>query len=321
MTLFENILAANARIRPQVPITPLTRSNVLSAKFGCEVMLKCDHLQPTGSFKIRGATNGVLTLQPEQHVRGVTAASTGNFGQALARAGALSNVPITVYVSASTVPVKMDAIRAFGAELVIIDGAPYEAEREARAAADREGKFYLSPYNDPNVVAGQGTLGVELIEQAPDLDAVFISVGGGGLIGGTGTAIKHLRSQTRVVGTWPENSPCMLRAIEAGGIVDVVEYDTLSDGTAGAIELGSITYPICESVIDDMVTVDERQIAVAMRQIAEADQWMVEGAAGVALAGFAKIADRFKGGKVAIVLCGRNIAFDTFNAAVAGVAA
>lgn len=161
------------------------------------------------------------------------------------------------------------------------------------------GKPYISPYNDLDVVAGRGTLGVALFDQAPGLDAVFIAVGGGGLIGGTGTALKGLKPDARVVGVWAENSPCMLRALEAGHIVDVDESATLSDGTAGAVEQGSVTFPICQGVIDATVTVSEAGIAAAMRLVAEAEHWIVEGAAAAALAGLVKRAAAYKGRKVA----------------------
>jgi threonine dehydratase len=199
---------------------------------------------------------------------------------------------------------------------VVVDGPPIAAEQQARRDAGVQGKIYISPYNDLDVVAGQGTLGMELFEQAPDLDAVFISVGGGGLIGGTGTALKGLSPRTKVVGVWPENSVCMLRALEAGRIIDVEEQPTLSDGTAGAVEEGSVTFPICQAVIDERVTVTEAEIAAAMRLVAETDHWMVEGSAGVALAGLVKQADAWRGRRVAVVLCGRNITLETFVGAV-----
>jgi len=316
LDLFERIMDAHSSIRPQVMVTPLEPSAVLSKALGCEVLLKCDHLQPTGSFKLRGATNKVRTLSEAARRAGVTTASTGNYGQAVARAGALAGVHVVVYVAASTVPSKMDAIRALGAELVVVDGPPIEAELLARQRAGEQGKTYLPPYNDLDVVAGQGTLGAELAEQADDLDAVFISVGGGGLVSGVGTALKRLSPKTRIVGVWPENSPCMLRALEAGRIVDVEERDTLSDGTAGAVEAGSITFPLCQAVIDARVTVTEAEIAAAMRWIAETERWIVEGAAGVAMAGLMKTAEVYRGGRVAVVLCGRNISFKTFRAAM-----
>jgi threonine dehydratase len=155
------------------------------------------------------------------------------------------------------------------------------------------------------------------MEQARDLDAVFIAVGAGGLIGGTGWAIKAINPMVRIVGVWPEASPCMLRALEAGAIVRVKEHQTLSDATTGAIEPGSITFPLCQKVIDHRITVSEPEIAAALREIASTERWIVEGAAGVALAGLIQCANDFRGRKVAVVLCGRNIGIDAFLVATA----
>jgi threonine dehydratase len=315
-TLASAIQRAHAAIRPQVPVSPLQRSGPLSARFGCEVLLKCEHLQPTGSFKIRGATNKMQILPGPARRSGVTTASTGNHGQAVARAGALAGVHVTVYVAASAARPKIDAIRALGAQLVVVDGPPIEAELRARRDAAEQGKTYISPYNDADVMAGQGTIGMELLEQADELDAVFISVGGGGLIGGVGTALKSHRPQVRVVGVWPENSPCMLRAMEAGSVVECAEQDTLSDATAGAIEPNTVTLPVCQAAIDETVTVSEGQIGEAMRLLAETEHWIVEGSAGVALAGLRKSMSAYRGRKVAVVLCGRNIALDRFLYAI-----
>jgi threonine dehydratase len=290
-----------------LPATPLDYSPLLSKALGCEVFLKCEHLQPTGSFKIRGATNKVRLMGRSDRRKGVTTASTGNHGKAVAHAARAAGMAATVYVAAGAAPGKIDGIRALGAELVVVDGTPLEAELQARKAAAVQGQTYISPYNDLDVVAGQGTLGLELLDQAPDLDAVFVSVGCGGLIGGTGTALNALCPQIDVVGVWPTNSPCMLRALEVGKIIDVAEQSTLSDGTAGAIEPGSVTFPICEAVIDHTAEVSEAEIAAAMQQIARADHWMVEGAAGVALAGLVQRAAAYRDKKVVVVLCGRNI--------------
>lgn len=315
-SLFERITQAHVAIRPQVPMTPLERSAALSAELGCEILLKAEHLQPTGSFKVRGATNKIRLLDAAARRRGVITASTGNHGQAVARAGALAGVSVTVFVTASASQSKTAAIQQLGGELVVVEGPPLEAELQARRRAMETEKTYVAPYNDPDVVAGQGTLGMELIEQSSQLDAVFIAVGGGGLIGGVGTALKQLRPQTRIVGVWPENSPCMLRALEAGHLLEVPESPTLSDGTAGAIEPGSITLPICQAVIDETVTVSEPEIAAAMRRVAAAEHWIIEGAAGVALAGLIKTASVWRNRRVAVVLCGRNIALQTFLAAI-----
>jgi threonine dehydratase len=314
--LYDRIKEAHARIRPLVAVTPLERSVVLSAALGCEVMLKADHLQTTGSFKLRGAVNKIAVLGADARRAGVITASTGNHGQAAACAGHHAGVAVTVYVPAATTQAKCDAIRSWGAELVVVDGPPIEAERQARQRAETQGIPYISPYNDLDIMAGQGTLGVEMLEQQPDLDAVFISVGGGGLIGGTGTAIKQIRPATQVVGVWPENSPCMLRALEAGHLYDVEEQPTLSDSTAGAVETGSVTFPICQAVIDRRLSVTEAEIGAAMRRIAAADRWMVEGAAGVAMAGLIQQAADYRGAKVAVLMCGRNVVLETFLRAI-----
>lgn len=226
-------------------------------------------------------------------------------------------VRVTVYVATSASSLKTSAIKAMGAELVPVEGPPIAAELRARDDGERQGKIYVSPYNDRDIVAGQGTIGVEIAGQNADLDAVFVSVGGGGLISGIGTALKRLSPKTRVIGVWPENSPCMLRAMEAGEVVDVEEQPTVSDGTAGAVEPGSITVPLCRAVIDEAVTVSEQEIAAAMRSVAEAERWMIEGAAGVAVAGMIKLAAGYRGRKVAAVLCGRNIRLQTFLQAIA----
>jgi threonine dehydratase len=314
--LFDRITQAHAGIRPQVPVTPLEHSRVLSEALDCDVWLKCDHLLPTGAFKLRGATNKIRTLGAAAKITGVITASTGNHGQAVARAGKLAGVPVTVYVGKSTPQAKKDAIRSFGAELVVMDADPLSAELEARRQSEVQGKPYVAPYNDLDTVAGQGTLGMELFEQAPDLDAVFVTVGGGGLAGGVGSALKHLSPRTRIVGCWPKASTCMLDSLAAGHIVQTAEHETLSEASTGAVEPGSVTFAICQQVIDETLTVEEIEIAQAMRRIAEAERWIVEGTAGVALAGLVQSAAAWRGKKVAVILCGRNIALDMYLSAL-----
>jgi threonine dehydratase len=314
--LFDQILQADVGLRPQIAQTPLEFSPGLSAASGSRVLLKCEHLQPTGSFKVRGSANKIRVLDEAARRAGVITASTGNHGLGVARAAASAGVPVTVYVGSSASPQKIEAIRALGAAVITLDGPPLEAELQARREAERQGKTYISPYNDFDVIAGQGTIGVELARQASDLDAVFVSVGGGGLISGIGTALKRLSPHTRVVGVWPENSPCMLEALKAGAIVDTVERPTLSDATAGAIEPGAVTLPLCQEVIDASLTVDESEIRAAMRAVAQSERWIIEGAAGVAIAGILKRAAAYQGRKVAAIVCGRNIAFEKFLGAI-----
>jgi threonine dehydratase len=314
--LFDRILEAHDGIRPDVPVTALEHSAFFSAETGCDVWLKTEHLMPTGSFKVRGSANKIRTLDPDQRRAGVITASTGNHGLGVARAGALAGVDVTVYVSDTAIRSKVDAIRAWGAEVVVFDGPPLASEIEARRQSELLGKPYVAPYNDFDTMAGQGTIGVELSEQVSDLDAVFVCVGGGGLIGGVGTALKKLSPGTRVAGVWPEASRVMLDSLLAGRIVETPEYETLSDGSTGAVEEGSVTFPVCQNVIDETVTVSEDEIARAMRLVAEGERWMIEGSAGVAVAGLLQTAEKYRGKKVAVVLCGRNVALETFLAAI-----
>ncbi len=315
-SLFERISEAHIGLRPQVPVSDLVRSTAISAALGCDVWFKTEHLLPIGAFKVRGSANKIRVLGEQAKKTGVITASTGNHGMGVARAGRLAGVAVTVYVGTTAVPSKLRAIEALGANIVVIEGGALVAELEARRQAGLQGKPYVAPYNDLDVVAGQGTCGIELFEQAPDLDAVFICVGGGGLMGGVGTAMKQLSPRTRIVGVWPKASTCMLDSLKAGEIVETPEFDTLSDGSTGAVEPGSVTFPLCQQVIDETLTVSETEIARAMRQIADAEHWMVEGSAGVALAGLVQTAENYSGKKVAVVLCGRNIALETFLSAM-----
>jgi len=296
--------------------TPLQRSAGLSRLFDANVLLKCEHLQTTGSFKYRGASNKMRLLPRDCRERGVITASSGNHGQAVALAGRAAGVPVTVYASSAASPAKLTAIRAYGAELRLVEGGGLEAELAASAEAASTGRVFVSPYNDLDVIAGQGTIGLEIAEDAPDVDAVFLSVGGGGLASGVGVALNAHAPRARLVGCWPSNSPALLRALEAGRIHDVEESDTISDGTAGGIEPGSVTLEICARVIHQRVEVSELLIKEAMWALAEHDHWMVEGAAGLALAGLSSMRHQMKGKTIAVVLCGRNISAETFRAAI-----
>lgn len=310
------ITDAHQALRPQVAVTPLTHSAAISAQTGCEIYLKCEHLQHTGSFKFRGASNKVLALTDEQRQKGVITASSGNHGQALALAGLRAGVPVTVYTTTSASPTKLAAIRAFGATVVSLDTDPLSVELEAAKQAKLQNTLFVSPYNDADIIAGQGTIGAELVEQLPDIDAVFVAVGGGGLVSGIGAALAHLKPGTEVIGCWPANAPTMQRSLEAGHIIEMEEEDTLSDGTAGGIEPGSMTFPLCQRVVDKTVLVSEQEIRDAMKAVARFERWMIEGAAGVALAGAVKLAADYQGKKVAVILCGRNILLEKFIGAI-----
>ena len=315
--LFDAIVSAHKQLRPQVRVTPLERSVLLSQRLGCELFLKCDHLQPTGSFKFRGASNKLRLLSEEQRQRGVIAASSGNHGQAMALAGKLMGVEVKVYAPETAAAIKLDTIRALGAQVELVAGDALNAEQAGEKAAYEQGKVYVSPYNDEQVIAGQGTCGMELVEQQPDLDAVFVAVGGGGYISGIGSVLQQLSPKTQLIACWPENATSMYSALEAGHIFPVEEQHTLSDGTAGGVEPGAVTFPLCQKLIDRKVLVSETEIKQAMRQIAVSDRWIIEGAAGVALAAAIKLAPEFQGKKVAVVLCGKNIVLEKYLKAIA----
>jgi threonine dehydratase len=212
-----------------------------------------------------------------------------------------------VYVSAQVSPAKARRIQAHGASIRHAGTDPLAAELAARRAADESGRVFISPYNDLDVVAGQGTLAVELHQQVPHLDAVFVAVGGGGLIAGIGSYLKSVSPRTEIVGCWPENSPVLYECLRAGRVIEVAEQPTLSESTAGGLEPGSVTLPLCRSTIDRSVLVPESAIHAAMHLVLETEHWLIEGAAAVAVAAFRQDARRWDGKKVALILCGRNV--------------
>jgi threonine dehydratase len=297
----DEILAAYHRIKPLVRQTPLEQSAELGA------FLKLEHLQCTGSFKFRGASNKVALLTPEQAAAGVVTASNGNHGLGVAAASQARGIAAQVFVSSRVCASKVRRMEAMGALIHCAGDDPLTAELAARSAAAASGRVFISPYNDLDVVAGQGTIAVELERQLPQPDAVFVSVGGGGLIGGIGEYLKAVSPQTEIVGCWPRNSPVMHQCLQAGSIVEVPERPTLSESTAGGLEAGSVTFEICRRAIDRAVLVNELQILHAMRVILETEHWVIEGAAGVAVAAFLQEAPRWQGKNVVIVICGRNV--------------
>ena len=305
---------AAKRIRQVVIETPVERIDGLLPAGGVELFFKLENLQKTGSFKLRGASNKVLSLSPEQAQKGVIAASNGNHGLGVAAAAKGAGIAAEVYVSTHVSPSKARRIEEYGARITRHGNDPLEAELAARAAASEQGKVFISPYNDVQVMAGQGTLAVELQRQLPPLDALFVAVGGGGLIGGIGAYIKCASPQTEVVGCWPKNSPVLYESIKAGRILDVHEQPTLSESTAGGLEPDSVTLEVCSHVIDSSVLVSETEILDAMRKVRALKGWIIEGAAAVAVAAFLKNAERYRGKRVAVVICGANVSEKVLSA-------
>jgi threonine dehydratase len=304
--LLAEILGAEDRIRPWVLETPLIESPIGSSG-GVTLRLKLENLQHTGSFKARGAFSKLLALPPEERRHGVIAASTGNHGAAVAYAAAKLQVKARVVVSSDADPAKIAAIRGFGGEVEVHGHDSALAEAHARQVALEQGIPYLSPYNDVDVVAGQGTIGIELARQVPRADAVFIAVGGGGLLAGIATWLKAVWPGVRVVGCSPDNSAVLIESVRAGHIVERESKPTLSDGTAGGVESGAITFDLVRHLADDYATVSEDEIRRAMRLIHETHGLVVEGAAGVALAGYLRQAEHWRGRSVVAIMCGGNV--------------
>jgi threonine dehydratase len=303
----QNVIEAESRIRPHVRETPIDHSLHLSLLGNGDVYLKLEHLQHTGSFKLRGATNKILSLAPEQLRRGVVAASTGNHGLGVCYAARQAGTAATIYLPRNVSESKLAMMKHLGGNLIASSDDCLDAEITARQAAESSAQVFISPYNDPEVIAGQGTIGVELARQLERIDAVFVAVGGGGLIAGIAAYLKSVSPATRIIGCWPENSRVLYECLRAGRIIEFPEEPTISESTAGGVEAGSITFPLCQRLIDDQVLVSETEIHEAMRMILEQERWVVEGSAGVAVAGFLKERGKFAGQRVVIILCGRNL--------------
>ena len=307
------IRQAADRIAPFIRRTPLDEALALSQLGGDEVYLKQENLQHTGSFKLRGAFNKVLSLAPDDRARGVVTASSGNHGAAVAYALRTLGAPGVIFVPEHAAAVKVDAIRRLGAEVRFHGEDSVDTEVYARARAERRGQIYISPYNDRAIVAGQGTTGVEIAVDLPGVDVVYVTVGGGGLISGVAAALKAQQPAVRVVGCLPANSPVMYESVRAGRIIDMPSLPTLSDGSAGGIEHGAITFALCRALVDDWVLVSEEEIAAAMRLVMETQHLLIEGAAGAAVAGYLKDPQRGHGRTVGVVLCGGNIDLGTLK--------
>ena len=317
MTLIYNaaqmVPRAMERIQPYIRQTMLDPSTYYSQRTGADVYFKCENLQHTGSFKVRGALNKILSLNEEERRRGIVTASTGNHGAACAYALQQIGARGIVFVPETAVETKLAAIRRRGAEIRTFGLDSIETEKHAREFAIAHGMTYVPPYNDPLVVAGQGTIAVELLHQLPNINAVFISVGGGGLIGGIASLLKLARLDIEVFGCSPENSQVMAQSILAGEILDLPSLPTLSDGTVGGVEPESITFPLCRDYVDQYISVSEEEIASSLRDFMGAQHQLIEGSAAVSIAAFLKAADQLQNSRVAIVLCGANISLQTLK--------
>lgn len=301
------IEAARARIAGKVVRTPLRRSGRLSEIAGVPVHLKLETRQVTGSFKLRGATNAILSLGAEERRRGVVTASTGNHGRALAHAAKQEGVAAVVCMSALVPANKVEAVEALGAEIRIVGRSQDDAQAEVERLVAESGLTEIPPFDHAAVIAGQGTIGLEIVEDLPDVALVLVPLSGGGLAAGIAAAVKALRPQTRVVGVSMERGAAMHASIAAGRPVLVDELGTLADSLGGGIGLENrLTFALCRDLLDEIVLLSEAEIAAGIRHVALVEGEVVEGAGAVGIGAIlaGKVAAP---GPIAVILSGRNI--------------
>jgi threonine dehydratase len=307
------VLEAEGRIRAHVRETPLEPSPHLSALADAEVYLKLENLQITGSFKLRGAMNKVLSLAPEERTRPLVTASSGNHAAAVAYTLSELGGKAIIYLPESVSRAKVEALEPYGAELRFVGNDSVEGELEAKRTAASQGLLYVSPYSDPKVIGGQGTIAVELERQLESFDAVFVPVGGGGLVSGIAGYLKSRRPSVRVVGCQPENSRVMYESMKAGRILEIPSEPTLADGTAGGIDPEAITFPLCRRDVDEMVLVSEEEIAAAMRLAIERHWMLIEGAAALSIASFLRKRAEYRGQTIVLIVSGRKVTLATLK--------
>jgi threonine dehydratase len=307
MITLADVIAARDRIAGGIYESPCVESIPLSQLPGARIHCKLDYLQRTGSFKERGARNALLQLTAEQRKRGVIAASAGNHALGVAYHGSLLDIPVTVVMPKFAALVKVTNCRQLGARIVLHGADLTEARAEAETIAAREGLAFIHPFDNAHVVAGQGTIALEILEQTPGVDAIVVPVGGGGLLAGIGIVVDAMRPDVELVGVEPVHAACLSAALAAGVPVSVSLSTTLADGLAVALA-GATPFEILRRVVDRVVTVDEAAIALAILRLIELEKSVVEGAGAAPLAAFlAGKLDHLEGKEVVLVLAGGNI--------------
>ena len=307
MLTLADIEAARSRIAGGIYESPCVESIPLSQLTGAHIHCKLDYLQRTGSFKERGARNALLLLTGEQRKRGVIAASAGNHAQGIAYHGSLLGIPVTVVMPRFAALIKVTNCRHFGANVVLHGADLGEARIHAEELAKRDHLTFIHPFDNADVMAGQGTMGLEILEQAPGVEAIVVPVGGGGLLAGIGTVVRAKRPNVRLIGVEPVHAACLTAALAAGRPVAVPLSPTLADGLAVPM-LGARPFDVLRQVVDQVVTVDEANIALAILRLIELEKSVVEGAGAAPLAAFlAGRLDDLKGKEVVLALCGGNI--------------
>ncbi len=313
----EDVRSAASRIRETALLTAVRRSEALSAEAGVPVWLKLECEQETGSFKVRGAANALLQLTSAEREAGVVAVSSGNHGRAVAFVAGRLGMAATICISSRVPQVKVEAMEALGAEVIVAGPAQDDADVAARRLVER-GRIFIHPFDDPRVIAGQGTIGLELLDQVPGLEHVVVPLSGGGLAGGIALAVKAIEVSVRITGVSQDRGPAMVRSMEAGHLVDVVEEDTLADALAGGLgPENHHSFDLCGSLLDGTVLVSEHEIAGAMALLNREEKLIVEGGGAVGVA--ALLSGRLRpSGSTAVIISGGNVASEALAEVLAG---
>ncbi len=315
-----DIEAARRRIADRIVATPTVSSTSLSERFGVPVHLKLEQRQITGSFKLRGASNAIASLSPQEKARGVVAASTGNHGRALAHAARLEGVRAVICMSKLVPANKVDEIRRLGAEIRIVGNSQDDAQVEVERLVADEGLAMVPPFDDPAIIAGQGTLGLEIAEAVPNVATVLVPLSGGGLAAGVAAAVKGLKPSAKVIGISMERGPAMKASLDAGRPVQVKELPTLADSLGGGVGLDNrLSFAMCRDLLDDVLLLSEGEIAAGIVHAYEQEREIVEGAGAVGIA--ALLAGKVKpSGPTVLILSGRNIDMGLHRSIVCGTA-
>ncbi|KZL16245.1 L-threonine dehydratase catabolic TdcB [Pseudovibrio axinellae] len=306
-----DILAAQARIKGVADQTPFIPSPFMSAACGQEFLMKMENMQPVGAFKLRGAVSAVMALCED--VRGVTCCSTGNHGRGIAFAAAKRGIKAVICMSSLVPTAKVEAVRALGAEVRIIGTTQDEAMHESQRICESEGLVEISPFDDPHVIGGQGTIGLEMLEARPDLETILVPLSGGGLAAGVATAAKAINPRIRVIGITMDRGAAMYESVKANTPVEVPEFSSLADSLGGGIGLKNrLSFQICRDLIDDYILVTEDEIRHAMQVMFYEDRMVAEGASVVGMAAVLSGKSPALGGPVATIVTGRNLDMPTF---------
>lgn len=302
---------ARRRIRQHIYETPLIPARKTGLSHGCKVLFKAENFQLTGSFKLRGAMSKLSASSAIEEK--LITASSGNHGIGASLAAQTLGRNLTVVLPETVLPAKLAKIRAYGTNVILHGSEAGLAEQHAQQLAATGSFTYISPYNDPDIIAGQGTIGLELLEQCGKVDNIFISLGGGGLVSGIGSVLKAFSPNTNIYGVAAVNSMALAASIAAGRVVETEHLPTLAEGVAGGIDEDTITLPLAKEVVDHIVECTEEEITAAIKVLALDENMLVEGAAALALAGFVKVAESLAGQTTVVLLCGANFDQDVMK--------